>query len=460
MCGIIGVHNTTKNGETLNEILEGLMCLQHRGQDSVGICSETSIRKYDGLAKNAFQNENIDIIPSNNYMGHVRYGTNGLDNNSQPFYNVLPRRISLCHNGNIINTDEIKEIILNKYHIMIDSQSDSEIILSLFSCKLYDLLYNDNIDITDEKIFDVVHFLHQVLKGSYSLLLIIKDYGMIAIRDNFGIRPLIYGKKDNKYIVSSESVSLNLLDYEIIRDLKAGETIIFRNDQKEPIHNFYENSSLQPCLFEYLYFARPDSVIDKINVNEARILIGKIIGRKMKEIWNCDDIDYIIPVPDTSITFANGIQEIIKRPLREGFIKNRYIDRTFIMKNKYIIQKNIKRKLSAIRNSFENKNVLIVDDSIVRGNTSKHLIEMIKNFKCKKVYFASCSPIIKNTNRYGIYIPTKEELISYQKNTEEIRRYLNIDFLIYNDLDLIINELKKLNREIDGFEISMFIDNH
>ena len=242
-----------------------------------------------------------------------------------------------------------------------------------------------------------------------------------------------------------------------IRDVKAGESIIFKNDEREPIFNFYENSTLQPCLFEYLYFARPDSVIDNINVNEARILIGNIIGKKMKEIWNCNNIDYIIPVPDTSITFANGIQEIIKRPLREGFIKNRYIDRTFIMKNKNIIQKNIKRKLSAIKNSFENKNVLIVDDSIVRGNTSKHLIQMIKNYGCKKIYFASCSPIVKNTNKYGIYIPTKEELISFQRNEDEIKRELGIDYLIYNDLEKIIQEMRNLNKNIDGFEISMFL---
>ena len=323
---------------------------------------------------------------------------------------------------------------------------------------MYELLSKESNEITESKIFAVTDFLQKLLHGSYCLLIIIKDYGMIAIRDKYGIRPLIFGKKENTYIVSSESVALNLLDYEIIRDLKAGETIIFKDNQTEPIYHYYKDSLLQPCLFEYLYFARPDSVIDKINVNEARILIGNILGKKMKQIWDCSEIDYIIPVPDTSVTFANGIQEVIKRPLREGFIKNRYIDRTFIMKNKNIIQQNIKRKLSAIKNSFENKNVLIVDDSIVRGNTSKHLIKMIKNYGCKKIYFASCSPIIKNTNKYGIYIPTKEELISYQKKDEdEIRKELGVDYLIYNDLDKIISELKNINKDIDNFEISMFL---
>ena len=458
MCGIIGIHTIIRNIDSyiFNEILEGLMCLQHRGQDSVGICDEINIQKYNGLVKYAFQSENINWNPCQNFMGHVRYGTNGIDNNIQPFYSVLPRRISLCHNGNIINTKEIKDIIYTKYQILVDSQSDSEIILSLFSCKLYELLNKESNEITEDKIFAVIDYLHEILKGSYCLLIIIKDYGMIAIRDNYGIRPLIFGKKDDKYIISSESVALDLLDYEIVRDLKAGETIIFKNNEREPIFNYYKNSTLQPCLFEYLYFSRPDSIIDKINVNEARILIGRILGRKMKEIWDCNEIDYIIPVPDTSVTFAHGIQEVIKRPLREGFIKNRYIDRTFIMKNKNIIQQNIKRKLSAIKNSFENKNVLIVDDSIVRGNTSKHLIKMIKKYNCRKIYFASCSPIIKNTNKYGIYIPTKEELISYKRNEDEIMKELDIDYLIYNNLDNIINELKKLNNNIDNFETSMF----
>ena len=250
---------------------------------------------------------------------------------------------------------------------------------------------------------------------------------------------------------------IDLLDYDIVRDVKAGETIIFKNKEISPIFNYYMSSSLTPCLFEYIYFARPDSIIDKINVNEARILIGKILGEKMKQLWDCKEIDYIIPVPDTSVTFANGIQEVIKRPFREGFIKNRYIDRTFIMKNKNIIQQNIKRKLSGIKNSFKNKNVLIVDDSIVRGNTSKHLIRMIKKYGCKKIYFASCSPIIKNTNNYGIYIPTREELISFNRTEEEIKKELEVDYLIYNNLEPIIDGLKQLNKDIDNFEISMFL---
>ena len=456
MCGIIGIHSTIKNENIFYQIFEGLMCLQHRGQDSVGISNESAICRYDGLVKYAF-NENMDSPACQNYIGHVRYGTNGLSSNIQPFYTVFPRRITLCHNGNIINSEHVKKFINDTYHILLDTQSDSEIILSLFSCKLYELLHYGTNEITEDKIFTTIDFLHTILKGSYCLLIIIKDYGMIAIRDNQGIRPLIYGKKDNNYIVSSESVALNLLDYTIMRDVKPGETIVFKNNEVEPIHHCFSNSFLAPCLFEYIYFARPDSMIDKINVNEARILIGNILGRKMKQLWNCNEIDYIIPVPDTSVTFANGIQEVIKRPLREGFIKNRYIDRTFIMKNKNIIQQNIKRKLSGIQNSFQDKNVLIVDDSIVRGNTSKHLIQMIKKYGCKKIYFASCAPIIKNTNQYGIYIPTQEELISYQRTEEEIRQELQVDYLIYNDLDKIMQELKNINKDIVNFEISMFL---
>lgn len=457
MCGIIGIHSTIKNEEIFYQIFEGLMCLQHRGQDSVGISNESVVRKHDGLVKYAFQNENTDSPPCQNYIGHVRYGTNGLSTNTQPFYTMFPRRITLCHNGNIINIEEVKNIINDTYHILYDTQSDSEIILGLFSCKLYELLHKDGNIIDEDKIFATTNFLHDTLKGSYCLLILIKDYGMIVVRDKCGTRPLIYGKKGNNYIVASESVALNLLDYDIIRDVHAGETIIFNNTDANPIHNIYENSKLMPCLFEYIYFARPDSVIDGINVNEARILIGRILGQKMKQQWQCDEIDFIIPVPDTSITFTHGIQEVIKRPLREGFIKNRYIDRTFIMKNKNIIQQNIKRKLSGIENSFKDKTVLIVDDSIVRGNTSNHLIQMIKKFDCKKVYFASCAPIIKNTNHYGIYIPTKEELISFQRTEEDIRLELGLDYLIYNDLDHIVEELKNMNKNIFGFEVSMFV---
>ena len=457
MCGIIGIHSADKNKQIFYEIFEGLMCLQHRGQDSVGISNEYCVRKYDGLVKYAFQNENLQSQSCQNYMGHVRYGTNGLTNNIQPFYTIFPRRITLCHNGNLTNVKKVKDIIYNKYHILLDTQSDSEIILSLFSCKLYQLLNNSSNEITNEKIFKVTDYLHEILEGSYCLIIIIKDYGMVVVRDKLGIRPLIFGKKENDYVVASESVALNLLDYNIVRDVHAGESIIFKNNELTPIFNNYTYSSLKPCLFEYIYFARPDSTIDKINVNEARILIGRILGEKMKQKWDCDEIDYIIPVPDTSITFANGIQEVIKKPLREGFIKNRYIDRTFIMKNKNIIQQNIKRKLSGIKNSFENKNVLIVDDSIVRGNTSKHLINMIKKYGCKKIYFASCSPIIKSTNNYGIYIPTREELISFNRDEEEIKQELEVDYLIYNDLDKIIDGLKEINKDIDNFEISMFL---
>lgn len=456
MCGIIGIHSFHKNENIFYEIIEGLMCLQHRGQDSVGICNEFCVKKYNGLVKYAFQNENPNKLECNNYIGHVRYGTNGISENIQPFYNLFPRRISLCHNGNIINTKEIINIINDKYHISLDTQSDSEIILSVFSCKLYELISKKN-EITQYTIFETIDYLHEILKGSFCLLIIIKDYGMIAVRDKNGIRPLIWGQKSENNIISSESVALNLLDYDIVRDVNPGETIIFLNNSKDIFHKTYKNSLLSPCLFEYIYFARPDSCIDKINVNEARIKIGNILGEKIKLNWNYKEIDYIIPVPDTSVTFAHGIQEILNIPIREGFIKNRYIDRTFIMKNKNIIQQNIKRKLSGIENCFTNKNVLIVDDSIVRGNTSKHLIEMVKKYDCKNIFFASCSPIVKNTNEYGIYIPTKKELISFNKTEEEIKRKLGVDYLIYNDLQPIIEGLKKLNKHISTFEISMFL---
>tara|TARA_A100001015_G_scaffold199467_1_gene222693 strand:+ start:5812 stop:7182 length:1371 start_codon:yes stop_codon:yes gene_type:complete len=456
MCGIIGIYSSTNSVELFYELIEGLMCLQHRGQDSAGIANEKTIIKHDGLVKNNLQNENFTILNSNSGIGHVRYSTNGSENHIQPLFNNFPRRITMVHNGNIINKEEIRNYIFNNFHILTQTSSDSELVLLLFSCKLYFLLQWQNATLDYVKIFKVVDEMQDFLKGSYCLLFLIENYGMIVIRDKFGIRPLIWGKKDNKHIIASESVALSLLDYKIERNVLPGECIIFENDNSSPIHHKCKNTKLSPCLFEYIYFARPDSVIDGINVNEARVLIGRLLGEKIKNKCNYKELDYIIPIPDTSVTFAHGVQEILQIPIRDGFIKNRYIDRTFIMKNKKIIQQNIKRKLSGIENVFKNKNILIIDDSIVRGNTSKHIIECVKQYNCKKLYFASCSPIIKEANHFGIFIPKKEELISYNRNESEIQEELGVDVLIYNDLDRIVNSLKLISPSIESFEVSMF----
>ena len=455
MCGILGIYG---DKEDINlEVYEGLQALQHRGQDSVGIANSDCIIKYPGLVKDNFTVEDLNNLKSTCCIGHVRYGTNGLVNSIQPLYSTFPRRITLCHNGNIINTKELIELLKRDYNIITHSFSDSEIILTLFCCKLYSLLNNFwyKSQITPQIINQVSNYLHDSVQGSFSLLLLIQEYGMIVIRDNCGIRPLIWGKKGNNHVIASESSALTLLDYTRERDIFAGETLIFEN--RGLIKSFKNNlSKLTPCLFEYIYFSRPDSVVEKINVTQARINIGRILGKKILETWPNHDIDIIVPVPDTSVIFATGIQDILQIPIRQGFIKNRYVDRTFIMKNFQMINKNIKRKLSPNKEIIANKNILIIDDSIVRGNTSRHIVQQARKCNAKKIYFASCAPIVKNTNQYGIYIPTKTELLAFEKSVDKMKDTIGADFLIFNDLNHIINKLRQMNPKIDNFEVSMF----
>ena len=455
MCGILGIYGDEDNSNI--EVYEGLQALQHRGQDSVGIANENIIIKYQGLVKDNFTVNDLNNLKSNSCVGHVRYGTNGLVNSIQPLYSSFPTRITLCHNGNIINIHQLKLILKRDFNIDTNSKSDSDILLTLFSCKLYSLLNSfwQKGEITSNIINQVSNYLHENVRGSFSLIILIQNYGMIVIRDPKGIRPLIWGIKNNKQIISSESSALTLLDYQIKRDIYPGETIVFEN--KGLIKFFYyNNSKLTPCLFEYIYFSRPDSVVEKINVTEARIKIGTLLGNKILKTWHNHDIDIIVPVPDTSVIFATGVQEILNIPMRGGFIKNRYVDRTFIMKNFNMITKNIKRKLSPNKEIIKNKNILIIDDSIVRGNTSKHIVEQARKCGAKKIYFASCSPIVKNTNQYGIYIPTKTELLAFENSVNDMRKKIGADYLIFNDLQPIINELRQMNPKIDNFEISMF----
>ncbi len=456
MCGVIAIHSTTATEKIPYEVFEGLMALQHRGQDSVGIANDSCTVKRAGLVKYAFKNDDLSKLKGQMCIGHVRYATNGVSNNIQPLYSLLPVRTTLCHNGNITNIEEIKQLLKTKYMVSVHTNSDSELILILFNVKLHELLRNEY-TIQPETINIISEYLHNTLIGSFCLLITIQDYGLIVIRDSRGIRPLIWGQNGNKNIIASESVSLNLLNYTVVRDVLPGETIIFDNQRENPIHFYRENILLEPCLFEYIYFARPDSSIENISVHQARIIIGNLMGEKIQNKWDSSQIDVIVPVPDTSITFANGIQDVIHKPIREGFIKNRYIDRTFIMENNNMIQRNIKRKLTGIETVFAGKNVLIVDDSIVRGNTCRHIIEIARNYGAKTIYFASCAPIIKSTNIYGIHIPTKKELISFESTEDDIRNKIEVDYLIYNDLDTITNELKKLNPNIHQFEISMFL---
>lgn len=442
MCGIIGIFNKDINASI--QVYEGLNHLQHRGQDSAGICNENICIKNNGLVKNIFNELEMETLKSDISIGHVRYAT-------KPFYSkntiqpLMRENIYICHNGNITNTKEIESIT------KINNESDTGNILDLF---LYTL---ENRQITYDIIVDICYKLTKILKGSYSLIFLIKDFGIFCLRDCNGIRPLIYGKRGNNYIISSESSIIELLEYQTIRDVYPGELIVFEKTKLPRFHK-YENSKLYPCLFEYIYFSRNDSVIDGISVYESRYKMGILLGEKIKKM-NLN-IDIIVPVPDTSIIFALGVNEVLKIPLQNGFVKNNYIDRTFIMQNDKIINKNIKRKINGIKHVMNDKNILIIDDSIVRGNTSSHIIYLAKKIGAKNIYFGSGSPKILYPNHYGIYIPSSEELIAVNRTNQDIADILGVKNVIFNDLHEIINCLKNINPSLDGFETSMFNNIH
>ena len=481
MCGLIGIISN-KNDVPI-KLYEGLTYLQHRGQDSVGICNEQLCIKKKGLVKEVFTEDDLDQLKSNIGIGHVRYGTTGSfeDIIIQPLIREYPKRISLCHNGNINNLKYISEII-QKTHL----KSDSEYILELFLYKLkqlcnykpaptdaviYNYENNNNINlqstkiqnteecqITSSMIFEIMDYMMDILNGSYSVLILIEGFGMICFRDKFGIRPLVYGIYDNTYVISSETVAVDVLGFQFVRDLNPGETIIFEQNNM-PRFSQYKNNSLHPCLFEYIYFSRIDSIMDGISIYDARYNLGKLLGERIKQM-NIQDIDIIVPVPDSSLIFALGLHEILNINIQYGLVKNPYIERTFIMKDNKIINQNIKRKLNGVKTILQNKNVLIVDDSIVRGNTSAHIVLLAKKMGANKIYMASGAPPVLYKNIYGIYIPDQTELIAYNRNFQNIADIIGANKVIYNDLNEVVTCLKKMNPNIVGFETSMFNNVH
>lgn len=465
MCGIIGIIEKKPSKSLKNDLISGMTYLQHRGQDSAGIAlidpnGKVNIHKDIGLVSNVFSKEPKEI--QNDAIigiGHVRYSTQGDINISeaQPFYINYPFGITMAHNGNITNTDELLKYLKNNLH-HINTNSDSEILLNVIASKLCNTYKNNN------TISNAIKEVMMLVKGSYSVIVGISGVGILAFRDPFGIRPLCYGKSANDgYMFASESVALIGSQYELVNDVEPGEIIIV--DYK---HNLYkrqleEYSKKYPCLFEYIYFARPDSIIDGISVYEAREQMGYFLGKEILKNPEVKDFHVVIPVPETSRTFAIKVAEILNKPYRDAFIKNRYIARTFIMSNKENNQnrsKMVKMKLNTIKKEFENKNVIIVDDSIVRGTTSKELIKLARDSGAKKIWFASASPPIRYANRLGIDIQTKEELIAYNKTENKIAEELGCERVYYNDLHTICKNIKILKDKnsypIDGFETSCF----
>ena len=473
MCGICGIINNGNNEQNTKQqasyqLYEGLIAQQHRGQDACGIItgSTSNSKKYRvrglGLVRNIFNSKVLQKMEGNMGIGHVRYPTEGAKTTKeiQPFYIKLPFGISLCHNGNIINMDEIREKIP---HIVNESSSDSELLLHYISKLMLIEIENINTDSQsmDKIIKTVIKKVMNTVQGSYSVIMMINNYGLVAFRDKRGIRPLILGKQNTNYCICSESVALDVLDYTLVRDIPPGEVVIITENNIQSIETGI--SIYTPCIFEYIYISRPDSIYNSISVYEARLNMGLYLGRKIRKDWSTiiPQLDMIIPVPDTSRPFCVSIAQIIKKPIREVLIKNRYIDRTFIMPNQHRRQKNIKRKLNIISYMVKDKNVLLVDDSIVRGNTSKYIVSMIRKAGAKSIYFASCAPEIKYSNYYGIDIPTQENLIATNRTTLEIADYLKVDGLIYQDLEDLNKSVFELlppeyNNKQFRFECSIF----
>jgi len=461
MCGIIGI---VGNGQLVNQDLyDGLTVLQHRGQDAAGIMTYADgrlfQRKGNGLVRDVFQDRHMRVLQGDMGIAHVRYPTAGTSSEAeaQPFYVNSPYVICLSHNGNLTNAAVLKKELFIDDRRHINTRSDSEILLNVLAHELSEI---DHLKLSAEDVFAAVRGVHKRCRGAYAVVTMICGVGMLAFRDPNGIRPLVYGVKESRngrqYMIASESVALDVLGYELVRDVKPGEVIFIDKDNKLHSQVCSDVPILTPCLFEFVYFARPDSIIENVYVQKARMRMGNRLAKKLQREWADHDIDVVIPIPDTSRTAALEMAHILGCDYREGFIKNRYIGRTFIMPGQKQRSKSVRQKLNPITLEYKNKNVMLVDDSIVRGTTSREIVQMARDAGAKKVYFASASPPVRYPNVYGIDMPAASELIAHGRSTEEIRDEIGADRLFYQDLDDLIWSVSAGNQGIKQFETSVF----
>ncbi len=461
MCGVVGI--VSKN-EVASDLYEALTVIQHRGQDAAGIATSEekrlNSRKQLGLVREVFREHHIQSLTGKIGIAHVRYPTAGGASRelAQPMYVNSPYGISIVHNGNLVNTDSLCEELAETDRRHLNTNSDSEVILNIFAHELQQI---GGVQPSKEEIFEAVTRMQSRLSGAYSIIIMINNVGLVAVRDPHGIRPLIIGKRDEdlmgaEYMIASESAAIDALDFKIIDDIAAGETIFISKEGKMSRSKSQKAAKHSPCIFEYVYLARPDSVIDKVSVHKARQRMGTYLGEKILGLYPEHEIDVVIPIPESSTTSANEVAKKLDLPYREGFVKNRYIGRTFIMPKQEMRRKSVKRKLNPITMEFEGKNVLLVDDSIVRGTTSKQIVEMAREAGAKKVFFASAAPPIRFQNVYGIDMAATTELIAHQKDEDQIAEYIGADWLVYQNLEDLIRSAKEGNKEIENFETSIF----
>lgn len=468
MCGIVGI---IANHRVNQDIYDALTILQHRGQDAAGIVTSDQkrifLRKSNGLVRDAIRESHMLRLRGNMGIGHVRYPTAGTENaaESQPFYVNSPYGIAIVHNGNLINSETLAQDLRESDLRHLNTTSDTEVLLNVLAHELQRVAGKK---LTIKALFTALKHVYARAKGAYSAVAMITGYGLLAFRDAYGIRPLIYGKRETElgtdYLVASESIALDALDYQHIADVAPGEAIFIDTEGYVHRHLCVLEAKHSPCIFEFIYLARPDSVIDHISVYQARLNMGIKLAEKILRDCPNHDIDVVIPIPDTSRPAAYALAQKLGVTYCEGFVKNRYIGRTFIMPGQQVRRSSVRLKLNAIREEFNNKNVLLVDDSIVRGTTSKEIIQMAREAGAKKVYFASAAPEVRYPNVYGIDIPNTDELIAHQRNDDEIARFIGADWLIFQDLKEVYDAINAAARDetnqIEHFEDSIFTGNY
>ena len=461
MCGVIGV---VSQKEVSPVIYDALTILQHRGQDAAGIATSTNnrffLRKQLGLVRDVIRNQHILTLRGHMGIGHVRYPTAGTEDRelAQPMYVNSPFGISISHNGNLTNHEELRDILVHNDLRHLNTDSDSEVLLNVFA---HELQKQGSIKPGAKEIFAAVRALHKRVRGAYSVVIMINGVGIVGFRDPFGIRPLIVGSKDSDligkdYMIASESTVLDSLGYEVIDDVQAGSAVFISPDGIMETETCINNPVPTPCIFEYVYLARPDAKIDKISVHKSRLRMGEALAKKILEQNPDHDIDVVIPIPDSSTTSALQLANTLGVIYREGFVKNRYIGRTFIMPFQEKREKSVRQKLNPIDLEFKDKVVLLVDDSIVRGTTSRQIIDMARASGAKKVYFASAAPPIRFQNVYGIDMAATTELVAHKRTEKEIEEFIKADWLIYQDLEDLISAAQVGNEEIRHFECSIF----
>lgn len=460
MCGIVGV---VAKSNVNQSIYDALTVLQHRGQDAAGIvtCYEGRfyLRKDNGLVKDVFRARHMQRLEGNMGLGHVRYPTAGSSSSAeaQPFYVNSPYGICLAHNGNLTNANEVAKALFKADLRHINTNSDSEVLLNVFA---HELQLQGKLKPEAEDIFNAVKGVHRRIKGGYAVIAMVTGYGVLGFRDPNGIRPAVFGKRETEqgteYMIASESVALDCQGYELVRDIEPGECIYIDVDGNFHSYQCADKPKLTPCIFEHVYFARPDSIMDGISVNKSRLRMGEKLAEKILAERPDHDIDVVIPIPDTSRTSALELAHHLGVKYREGFMKNRYIGRTFIMPGQSERKKSVKQKLNALELEFRGKNVMLVDDSIVRGTTCHQIIEMARDAGANKVYFASAAPEVRHPNVYGIDMPAAEELIAHDRTVEEVQNLIGADWLVYQDLDDLVAAVKEGNPDIENFDCSVF----